>query len=57
MMHPYPNCFVSAMPWLPFWAVGVMLPLALPWGGAGYWLAAAALVSLLYGVWRLPWLG
>ncbi|MCP2041845.1 competence protein ComEC [Neisseria sp. HSC-16F19] len=56
-MNPHPNRFACALPWLPFWAAGVMLPLALPWGGAGYWLAAAASAALLYGVWRRPWLG
>lgn len=55
-MDRQPNC-LPAWPWLPFWAAGVMLPLALPWGGAAYWLAAAAVGALFYAVARRPWLG
>ena len=50
-----PKVFI--LPWLPCWVVGVLLSLALPFGGAVYWLAAALLCVLLW-IWRRqPWLG
>lgn len=55
-MNLHPNRSFPALPWLPFWTVGVMLPLALPWGAAVYG-AAAAVVLVAYGWRRHPWLG
>ena len=50
-----PKVFI--LPWLPCWVVGVLLSLALPFGGAVYWLAAALLCVLLWIWGRQPWLG